>query len=367
MPASELSDARVYFTGRVLYEDMLRDIHRAEHDVCLEMYIFDDDATGRRFRDALVRQAAAGRRVRVIYDGLGCLDTPAHFFDTMRRSGVEVCEFNPIERNRVLRQWWKIDRRNHRKLLVVDHRAAYLGGINISARLADWEDAHVRIEGPLVRHARASFERVWAGRYSRVSLRRSRRHVLHAQRSLILDGFPAPNYSPIKRSHLHLFSRARQRIRIAHAYLIPDRRIVRSLRKAVARGVNVDVLVPEQSDVTIIDWALRHALGRLLRAGVQVRCLREPLLHAKAVLADSRYAIIGSANLNRTSFFRNLEIALWSRDERISRPLAERFDALWATAAPYTIADDRRRASWHRLLGWLAYRLQSWLPADQAW
>jgi cardiolipin synthase len=364
---TEPYDARVYFTGRSLYDDMLVDIARAERDICLEMYIFDDDAVGRRFHDSLVQRATAGCRVRLMHDGLGCLNTPAHFFDSMRRAGVEVAAFSPIARERVLHHWRKLDRRDHRKLLVVDERVAYLGGINISARLEDWEDAHVRLEGPIARQARVSFEKVWAGQFPHITFRRGKRRPLHSQRSLILDGFPAPHFSPIKRAHLHLFSRARRRIRIAHAYLIPDHKTIRTLRKAVRRGVDVNVLVPAHSDVSLADWALRHVMGRLLRAGVQVRCQREPMLHAKTSIADDRYVIVGSANLNRTSFFRNLEIALWSRDERIIEPAAERFDLLWDKALPYTLADVQRRGRPRRFLSWLAYRLQFWLPTDQAW
>ncbi len=363
----ELLDARLYFTGRDLYADMLADVARAEQEVCMEMYILDDDEWGRRFRDELIRQATAGRRVRVVYDSLGCLGTPARFFDTMRRNGIEVCEFNPIIRGRTLRHLSRLDRRNHRKLLVIDRRVAYLGGINIGARLMDWEDAQVRLEGPIVRRTHVSFEWVWARRYRRVTFRRADRDAFHNRRNRILDGFPEPAFSPIKKAHLHLFSRARRRIRIAHAYLIPDRKIIRALGKAVRRGVDVDVLVPAQSDVRAVDWAQGHVLGRLLRVGVQVRCLREPMMHTKAALADSHYAIVGSANLNRHSFFRNLEIALWSRDERIVAPLADRFEMLWGRAVPYTLADERRRSRWRRLLSWLAYRLQFWLSAGQAW
>lgn len=363
----DAANPTVYFRGHELYAAMLADIARAVREICLEMYIFDDDDDGRRFRDALIDRARAGLRVRVMYDSLGCLDTPPRFFETMRHAGIEVAEFNPIVRARVIRQWRKIDRRNHRKLLVVDARVAYLGGINISASLAHWEDAHVRVEGRLATQARDSFEKVWGGRYPRVALRRSGRRALHAHRSVILDGFPAPHFSPLKRAHMHLFQRARQRIRIAHAYFIPDRRILRTLRKAVRRGADVDVLVPAHSDVTAIDWAMRYALGRLLRGGARVRFLPEPIMHTKAVVADDRYAIVGSANLNRTSFFRTLEIVLWTHDEGVVQPLVNRFEMLWARATPYTVADDRRRPWWRRLLSWLAYRVQFWFPADQAW
>jgi cardiolipin synthase len=346
---------------------MLHDIARAEHDIGLEMYIFDDDPIGRRFRDALVQQAAAGKRVRLVYDAFGCLDVPARFFESMQRAGVQVTAFNPIDTRGAIRNWRRLDRRNHRKLLVLDDRVTYLGGINIAARLADWEDAHLRLEGPIAHSARASFEKVWADRYRFTLLGRARRRSLHTHRSLILDGFPAPHSSPMKRAHLHMFARARRRIRIAHAYLIPDRKMIRSLRRAVRRGVDVDVLVPSYSDVSAADWALRHVLGRLLRGGAQVRCLHRPMMHTKAVLADDRYAIVGSANLNRTSLFRNLEVAIWSRDERIVKPLAGRFEQLWQNATPYTLADEQRRSHGKRLISWLAYRLQYLLPTDQSW
>lgn len=365
--AGHLDDARVYFRGVHLYDDMIADIEAARHDIGLEMYIFDDDRVGRRFHEALCRKAAAGCRVRVMYDALGCLDTPARFFDTMRRAGVEVQEFNPLRGSRVLRKWYAIDRRNHRKLLVVDQRIVYLGGINISARLADWEDAQVRLEGRVARWAHGSFERVWHGRYPRVALRRGRRHSLHRYRTVLLDGFPAPRFSRIKQAHLHLFSRARKRIRIVHAYFVPDRRIIRALRKAVRRGVDVRIIVPAGSDVSMADWARQHVLARLLRVGVSVRRLTQPMLHTKAAVADERYLLVGSANLNRNSFFRNLEIAAWSHDARLIEPVVERFDVLWEKASSCPPDEPRRMTLWRRLRAWAAYRLQFLLRADASW
>lgn len=366
-PVAELTDVRVYYNGNSLYQDMLADIERASRDICMEMYRLSDDRIGRKFHDALTSRARAGKRVRLIYDGLGCLQTPVHFFETLRSGGVEVIAFNPIRRVGALRHWRTLDRRNHRKLLVVDDRVAYLGGINIAEALAGWEDAHLRLEGSIVRTARNSFESVWANRYRKRALRPIPRRHLTKRRTVLLDGFPAPNLAPIKRAHLHLFAQARRRIRIAHAYLVPDRKFIRVLRRAVRRGVDVHVLVPTHSDVGTVDWARRHVLGKLLRSGVHVRRLDQPLLHSKSAIADEAYAIIGSANLNRASYFRNLEIALWSPDPRVVIPLAERFDTLWKSAENYTLAQHQRRG-WHRrLYSSIVYRLQFILPVDQAW
>lgn len=362
-----LLSVRHYFNGRTLYDDMIADIEAALHDISIEMYIFEDDRLGRRFLDVLCRKATAGCRVQLMYDSLGCIDTPARFFDELRKAGVEVKEFNPIVGGRSLRKWWTIDRRNHRKLLVIDNRIAYLGGINIAAYLLDWEDAHVRLEGRLARWARASFDLVWRGHFPRLALRRGRERMLYKYRTLLLDGFPAPNFSQIKQAHLHLFSRAREQIRIAHAYFIPDRKVIRSLRRAIRRGVDVQVLVPQSSDVSMADWALGHVLARLLRVGVQVRLLTAPMMHTKAVTADDRYLLLGSANLNRNSFFRNLEIVCWSSEARLVDPVNARFDQLWEQACPYTLAHHSRRALWKRFRSWMAYRLQFLMPANQAW
>jgi cardiolipin synthase len=231
----------------------------------------------------------------------------------------------------------------------------------------DWEDAHVRLEGRLARFARNSFEKVWHGSYPRVSLGSGRHQSLHRYRTLLLDGFPSPQFSRIKRAYLHLFSRARRRIRIIHAYLIPDRKVIRALKRAVRRGVDVEVIVPATSDVRAADWARAHVLARLLQHGIAVRRLAEPMLHTKAALADDRYVIVGSANLNRNSFFRNLEIVAWSHDMRLIEPIRLRFDMLWDKAVPYTLADHLRQSLWRRVQAWAAFRLQFLLPADQAW
>jgi len=346
---------------------MLADIASAQRDICFEMYIWEADEDGRAFQQAMIRQARAGRWVRVVYDAIGCIDTPAQFFEEMREAGVEVVAFNPLRGRRLRQRLPSLDRRNHRKVLVVDDRVAWLGGINVASRLADSEDAQIRMEGRIARAVRISFERVWAQHYRGIVLRRPPRGAPQRQRYLILDGFPVPNYSPIKRAHLHLFSRARRRVRILHAYFVPDRKTIRVLRRAVRRGAAVQVIVPLRSDVGAVDWALAHVLGRLLRSQVEVRMHAEPMLHSKVCVTDDRYAIIGSANLNRTSLFRNLEIALWTRDERVVRPLVDRFEYLWERARPYTLDEHRRRGRARRFLSWLAYRLLFWLPANQTW
>lgn len=353
--ATRLSDhVTLYAEGDELYADMLADIASATVAVRMESYIFASDAVGWRFVEALAARAASGVVVRLHVDAVGsfgAIDDDAE--RTLLAAGVR---FRRWHRWR-WRRFWRLQRRNHRKLLVVDERAAYLGGFNIhaeSSRLAVgdrcWRDAHVRLTGSIVEEAARAFDDYSAHRVYRGKER---------------DGILlVPNRGIRGRWLLHRlikrrFAAARDRIEVTTPYFVPDWSTRRALIRAARRGVAVSVMLPARSDVPIATWAARAVYASLLRAGVEILEYQPRMLHAKTIVIDGDWATLGTANLDHRSFFINDELNAVFRDRRVVAGLAARFEADRADCVRVEPTRWQLRPWWAWLgesVAWLARR-----------
>lgn len=340
----------LYTEGDALYADMLADIAGATVAIRMESYIFASDAVGRRFVDALAERAANGVVVRLHVDAVGsfgAIDEDAE--RTLLAAGVR---FRRWHRWR-WRRFWRIQRRNHRKLLVVDEFAAYLGGFNIHAESssgatgdAAWRDAHVRLTGPVVDEAARLFDAYSAHRY----------HRADEHDGILL----VPNRGLRGRWLLHRlltrrFAAARARIEVTTPYFVPDWPTRRALVRAARRGVSVSVMLPARSDVPIAAWAARAVYASLLRAGIEILEYQPRMLHAKTIVIDADWATLGTANLDHRSFFINDELNAVFRDREVVAALAARFEADRADCA--RVEPDR----WSLRPWW------SWFGESVAW
>jgi cardiolipin synthase len=340
----------LYFDGDALYADMLADIAAATVAIRMESYIFASDAVGRRFVDALAERAANGVVVRLHVDqvgSFGAIDEDAE--RVLIAAGVRFRRWRRWRWHR----FWRIQRRNHRKLLVVDERAAYLGGFNIHAESsraamgdAAWRDAHVRLTGPVVDEAARLFDAYAAHRYYRAEER---------------DGILlVPNRGIRGRWLLHRlltrrFAAARARIEVTTPYFVPDWPTRRALIQAARRGVSVSVMLPARSDVPIAAWAARAVYASLLRAGIEILEYQPRMLHAKTIVIDTDWATLGTANLDHRSFFINDELNAVFRDRAVVAALAARFETDRAVCT--RVEPDR----WSLRPWW------SWLGESVAW
>lgn len=353
--ATSLSDhVTLYTEGDELYAAMLADIAQAAVAIRMESYIFASDAVGRRFVDALAERAANGVVVRLHVDAVGsfgAIDEEAERI--LLAAGVR---FRRWHRWR-WRRFWRFQRRNHRKLLVVDARAAYLGGFNIHAASsrqaageARWRDAHVRLAGPVVDEAARLFDAYAAHRYHRAS----------EHDGILL----VPNRGIRGRWLLHRlltrrFAAARTRIEVTTPYFVPDWSTRRALIRAARRGVAVSVMLPARSDVPIAAWAARAVYASLLRAGVEILEYQPRMLHAKTIVIDDDWATLGTANLDHRSFFINDELNAVFHDRAVVSALAARFAADRADCARIEPARWPLRPWWAWLgesIAWLARR-----------
>lgn len=313
----------LYIEGDVLYDTMLGAIAAARHRVWLESYIFADDPVGLRFAAALAERAAAGCDVRLHIDAAGSLFWVSRRMERdLRDHGVRVRWFHRWH----WRQPWRYNRRNHRKLLVVDNRAAFVGGFNIhvenSLRLYGerrWRDTHVRLAGRYVGEAAALFKHFWRGRH------RWAPDVGDGRTSVLM-----PNYTPkcprvLRCAYDEAFREAQGYIYLTSPYFVPDHRTQGGMIEAASRGVDVRLLVPGKSDVPITQWAARGAYQKLLDGGVRIYEFLPRVLHAKTVVADGRWAMVGTANLDYRSLFLNYELNLISRDTVLCEQLRAQF------------------------------------------
>jgi cardiolipin synthase len=350
--------------GDQAFPAMLAAIRAATHTVRLESYMFEDGRVGRDFGDALCDRARAGVEVQVVYDGVGSLRSSAQFWELLRGHGVQVYEFHPLSPWRRLR-WW--NRRDHRKLLLIDGEIAFAGGLNLSDNYLatevspGWRDTHVRVAGPVV----AVLERLFASTWHYVT-----RHALRPMPPGPAAGDQLVNAvgstlrrhrTAIYRAYVHAIRHARRSVRIANAYFIPPRGVRRALRNAVARGVRVEVIVPEWGDLVTAHFAGRRLFDRLLRHGVRIYLWPDAVMHAKTAVIDGVWSTVGSFNLDQRSIFHNIEVNLNIVDADFGAQMEAMFAADRARCREVQLFEWRLRALGERVLERLCYAFRYWL------
>lgn len=347
----------VFTEGDELYEDMFDGIRNASSTVLLECYIFEPDTVGRKFIDALVERAESGITVRLHLDAFGSLSLGlSDDSDRMEKAGIELKWFNPW-------RWYapqRFNRRNHRKLLIVDGRSAWLGGFNIHKENSKreigeerWRDTQVRIDGSLVRQAEVYFDRLWQG-YKKWPPA----FDIYADTSLI------SNHNWIQRHQLRRlmavrFHRARQCIWLCTPYFMPDRFLQRQMVKAARRGIDVRLLLPYKTDRPLTQWVARAAYASLMAAGIRIFEYQPRILHAKTMMVDEDWCSVGTANLDYRSFFINFEINLVSAHPDLGARLKTDFTGDLALSREIESGKWAHR-SWmqrfYQLIGWLCRR-----------
>ncbi len=306
------------------YPAMLAAIHSARDNINLEMYILSDGQIGQMMANALIERAHHGVRVNVIYDSLGSLQTPGSFFDNLRSNGIAVVAFNPLSPFRA-RHWslTQLTRRDHRKLLIIDGRVAFTGGINISEVYASglrseagntppsyWRDTDVEVQGP----AAAEFQKIFASDWYREGGLPLDKHRyfprVPAQGKQIVRVIASdPEQFPL--IYVDMISavvNSETNVYITDAYFAPDRQMRHALAQAARRGVDVRLLLPSQSDEPFIVSAQRSHYRGLLKAGVKVYEWSGKMLHAKTATIDGVWSTVGTSNLDWWSIARDREV-----------------------------------------------------------
>jgi cardiolipin synthase len=317
--------------GDAAYPAMLAAIDAAEQSVTLASYIFDTDFAGHAFRDALVRARDRGVAVRVLIDDVGARYSKPTMLGELRGAGVAVAAFLPT---RVPRLFQYANLRNHRKIMVVDGRVGFTGGMNI--RAGHWRERspeypvrclHFRLDGPAVADMQAIFAADWAFATGERLVGERWFAPARACGPVAVRGVPDgpdDDIDNLPQLLLGALSVATRRARVVTPYFLPDDSLMRALQVAALRGVEVDIMIPGRSNVPLMDWAMTPQLPWLLEAGCRIYRTPPPFDHSKLCVVDGEWALVGSTNWDARSLRLNFEYNL----ECYDRGLAARLDAI---------------------------------------
>ena len=329
--------------GVVAFEEMEDAIRRARHHIHVEFFIFRDDELGRRATRALCERAREGVEVRVLVDGVGSRGNKRLLRD-LREAGGEGLRFLPV------RLFGKATPhlRNHRKIVIVDGRLAFFGGLNVGVeylgrrrhRTRDWFDLHVKLEGPSVLDLQRMFLEDWdfaAGRHPTGDEYFPSPEPRGSAPAQVIGGGPDQAVNAVRQAYVAALARARRSIRIFTPYLVPDQTLCDALLLAARSGLRVQIITQfPPADHWVVQLCGEHVIGELLPAGVEVHGFTEGMMHAKAVVVDGEWAMIGSANLDNRSLWLNFEQMTIFDGPREVRAIDEAFEQLLPRCRAYT-------------------------------
>jgi cardiolipin synthase len=363
-PPSTAKRVDLLVDGAATYAALIAAIDAAREHVHVEYYIYAGDHSGTQVRDALIRRARAGVKVRVLLDGVGTR-LKRSFTQPLEDAGVELAWFHPV-------RWYmtpflrpKLNLRSHRKIVVCDGRVGFTGGINVTDDENEavnpnaYHDLHVRVEGDAVRWLQVAWLEDWlycTGKsipFESV-LPPPSDGPIAAQ---VIPAGPYNEWEPVHRLQVQAINGADRRVWLATPYFVPTHAALFALEGAAMRGLDVRVVVPRQSDSKLVTAAARSYYDRLLRAGVRVFEYGPRMLHSKALLIDDAEAIIGTSNFDVRSFSLNFEIVMLFRDDGVGAALEKVFVADMAGSTEVT--KDSPRPRFMARLGQAAARLFS--------
>ena len=326
------NETDVYVSGYEFFPALLAEISKATHHIHIVSYIIDDDPLGRLLRDALIDKARKGIEVRLLFDDVGSWKTPNRFFEQMREEGIEVHPFMPV---RFPAFTGKVNYRNHRKIIVIDGKVGFIGGMNLAQRYVKghkgimWRDTHVKISGAAVYGLQRAFLIDW----------------FHADRTLITDRkyYPDTTITPnnnliqivtssptnvweeLEQGYIKILLSAKRYVYMETPYFLPTEPIFFAMRTAALSGVDVRLMVSLKTDSKLVQMASRSYLTQTIQAGVKVICYEEGFNHTKLLVSDDNVATIGSANIDFRSFENNFEANAFFYDKSMAQRIKDIF------------------------------------------
>jgi cardiolipin synthase len=355
-------------TGDQYFSAMLGAIRGAKRTINFEGYIFYSDAVGRAFRDALIERARAGVEVRILLDGIGSsLHLDNSDVRLLKQAGCKFTYYHPLLS-------WRIDRtnrRSHRRILVIDGRLAFTGGIGFAEQWSGhaqdpkhWHDVQVQVEGPLVSELQHAFEEHWIKSYGETLSGADQFPTLPPAGNIRGELIASHSFSmaPLPLAQAIAFAAATKRIWITNAYCTPSDDQVELLVQAVKRGVDVRFIVPgRHNDQPLTKSAGRSAYGHLLEGGVKIFEYQPTMIHTKAMVIDSLFTLIGSSNLDPRSSEINEELDLAIYDRGFAQEIEAMFQEDLSHSTEYTLEQFRKRSLWERFTEWVMLPFRSQL------
>ena len=355
--------------GEVFYEAMLDAIRNAAKSINLEAYIFQRGRVAERFINALAERASAGVKVNVVLDALGSLTTINSYMKPLLDAGGKVAFYHPLRWN----TWPRYNNRTHRELLVIDGKMGFIGGAGIAdhwlyakSGKKRWRDSVVRIEGDAAVSLQSTFVENWLEAQGEILAGEEyfpQYGFGDHSAALIVNSSPSAGGSTRARVLFQtLLASAQNTIRITTPYFLPDESLRRELVRAVKRGVRVSIITPgRKSDHALTRSSSRRLYGELLEAGAEIHEYQPAMIHAKILIVDSLWSVVGSTNFDNRSFGLNDEVNLVVSNRELARALEADFQSDLCESDPVTLKQWERRPIFERaqeMLGWILQRQQ---------
>ncbi|WP_456391405.1 cardiolipin synthase [Nitratifractor sp.] len=356
LPYTGHNSVELLIDGEATFESILAGIDQAESYILFQFFIVHDDTIGKEVQRRLIARAREGVAVYFLYDEIGSHDLSGSYIQELRRHGIQVSAFNS---RRGWRNKFQLNFRNHRKVVVVDGRYAWIGGHNVGdeylgrdPKLGHWRDTHLKIEGPAVMGAQLSFAEDWywaTGQKIEGVSWEPYRSVQGDATVLVISSGPADRLETAQLMFLHAINVARKRLWIASPYFVPDDSVIYALQLAGLRGVDVRILIPERPDHMAVWLAAFSYFEEVGNTGVRFYSYTEGFLHEKVMLIDDGAATVGTANFDNRSFRLNFEITAVVEDEEFIREVEKMFLEDFAVSRPERSDILRTKPFWFRL------------------
>jgi cardiolipin synthase A/B len=330
---TEHNSVRVLNNGRQTFGSIIYELESAKDHIHLEFYIIDDDQIGNRIKEILMRKAQAGCDVKVLYDDLGSWSLSRRYVTELISSGVKVINFMPVKTYVFAN---KVNFRLHRKIIVIDGRVGFVGGINIADRYLRglgknnrWRDTHLRLEGESVRSLQAIFLLDWnfAGGTSDYDLKYFPDNTITENKLVqIVASGPDSDWESIMQAYFAAIATARRYVYISTPYFLPNQSILTALKTAALSGIEVKLLLPERNDSWMVGRSSRSYLKELMEAGVHVHFYLKGFTHSKLMIVDDVFSSVGTANMDIRSFNQDFEANALIYDEDVANELRQDFE-----------------------------------------
>jgi len=382
-PLTSGNKVTLLIDGPATYAAMFKAMENARDHINIETFIIEDDETGRRFSDLLVRKQAEGVQVNLIYDSRGSFTTPAPFFQRLRDAGIQVLAFNPVNPLET-RGSWSVAHPDHRKILIVDGNVVFTGGINISAVYSSspsgqsrgsggkqddkapipWRDTDVQIEGPVVAEFQKLFLDTWQtqkgpdlskGNYF-PDLKASGKALVRA-----VGSSPGETNRLTFVLYVSAITFSENSLHLTNAYFVPDDQTVDALIAAARRGVDVKIVLPGTTDSSLVLNAGRYYYSRLLKSGVKLYRRRDAMLHAKTAVIDGIWSTVGSTNMDFWSFSTNDEVNAVVLNKEFAAEMEKMFAGDLAESDEILLEKWEKRPALNKFKEWFAHQFRRWL------
>ena len=326
------NEVTVLKNGEQAFTAMFRAMENARHHIHVEFYIIENDTIGNQLRELLILKAREGVEVRVIFDDVGSWQLPKKYIRSLKEAGVRIDCFMKV---RFPMLTSRVNYRNHRKIIVVDGEVAFVGGLNIADRylhgcrkLGGWRDTHLMLKGGAATGLQVVFMADWFFVSKEILMgEKYFRHFTHGEGKLvqIVASGPDSDWESIGQAYFSAIASARERVYVATPYLIPTPEIANAMKVAALGGIDVRILLPQQSDAITPKWSTDSYVEELLEAGVKIYFYQPGFMHSKLIVVDGVFSSVGTANFDFRSLETNFEVNAMMYDEMVASVLENQF------------------------------------------